>query len=646
MGDLRSTENITPAFDHPLLQLTAGKLADSHTCAIQDYGIIGDCHSAALISKGGSLEWLCWPQFDSTPLFAGLLDSKRGGFWRIRPAEPFLANRKYVDNTNILQTTFQTVAGAALLTDLMPVSSEEYKRTTLVPDRQVIRQLECLSGELEMEIEFVPRKDFGMRAATVRDRGKLGIRVQAGSSAFWLRSNVPFSLDDCSAHAHVRLKNGQRLQFSLTYSQDSPAVLAPLGDVMLQSIVRSIEWWQEWARRAKYDGPYREAVVRSALALKLLAYAPSGAIVAAATTSLPERIGGDLNWDYRYCWLRDASLTIRAFLGLGYQEEAASFMDWMLVATRLSRPQLRIMYDVYGDRPPRERKIESLRGYRNSRPVRVGNGARDQLQLDVYGEVLDAAAQYCSHGGQFSREMQRVLIGFGRYVVKHWESADEGIWEPRGGRQHHTHSRLLCWTALDRLVSLAEQGFLRDAPIDEFRRERDSIRKQICQRAWNSRLQSYVSTLDGDGLDSSLLLLSWYGFEKADSERMKKTYSRLRRDLGAGNGLLYRYRTDPAEGAFALCSFWETEYLLLGGGSLDEAQRLFRDLLSYRNDLGLYGEEIDPASGDALGNFPQAFTHVGLVNAALSLRDRMEGAEPLPHRPKDAAETDSAETTR
>src|SRR5581483_4104576 len=500
MGDLRSTANITPASDYPCQQPTAGKLADSHTCAIQDYGIIGDCRSAALISRSGSLDWLCWPQFDSTPLFAGLLDSVRGGFWRIRPAQPYSSHRQYVENTNILQTTFQTVSGGVLLTDLMPVSSEEYKRTALVPDHQVIRQLECLSGELEMEVEFVPRSEFGAKAATLRDRGKLGIRVQAGSSVYWLRSNVKFSLDDNAARARAVLKAGERLQFSLTYSEDSPAVLPTLGDGMLQSIERSINWWQDWAKRAQYDGPYRDAVVRSALALKLLAYAPSGAIVAAATTSLPERIGGDLNWDYRYCWLRDASLTIRALLGLGYQEEAASFMDWMLLATRLTRPELRIMYDVYGEQPPRERELGTLSGYRNSRPVRLGNGARDQLQLDVYGEVLDAAAQYCFHGGQFSREMQRVLIGFGKYVVRHWESPDEGIWEPRHGRQHHTHSRLLCWTALDRLVSLIEQGFIHDGPIDQFRRERDNIRKQVCQRAWNSRLQSYVSTLDGDGL--------------------------------------------------------------------------------------------------------------------------------------------------
>jgi GH15 family glucan-1,4-alpha-glucosidase len=611
--------------------------------AIRDYAIIGDCHSAALVAHNGSVDWLCWPRFDSPAIFSAILDPVRGGHWTIAPPPPFSVRRRYVDDTNILQTLFHTSCGAGVLTDVMPISSEEHKRNTFTPDHHLVRELECSSGALKIDVDFFPRCDFGSAPAKILNRGKLGIEVVCGRCVYWLRSNIPISVRDERAQAHFILKKGEVAQFSFTYSEDAPAVLPPLGASLRDSISRSAEWWRQWARRAMYDGPFREAVVRSALALKLLAYAPSGAIVAASTTSLPERIGGDLNWDYRYCWLRDASLTIRALLGLGYFEEAEDFMDWMLVATRLTRPELRIMYDVYGETAPRERTLEHLSGYRNSKPVRIGNGARHQLQLDVYGEVLDAATQYCFHGGRFDGEMQKALVGFGNYVLQHWDSADQGIWEPRSGRSNHTHSRLLCWTALDRLVALAEKGLVRNVPVDKCRRERDAIRKQICERAWNPRLQSYVGTLDGEDMDASLLLLSWYGFEKADSSRMKSTYRRLREQLGAGNRLIYRYRSTPSEGAFAICSFWEAEYLALGGASLQEAESMFQHLLMYKNDLGLYAEEIDPASGGALGNFPQAFTHIGLISAALSLRERAQGAEQLPHRPNDAAQSDEVE---
>jgi GH15 family glucan-1,4-alpha-glucosidase len=628
--------------NHCLSELNAKDMAFP---AIQDYAIVGDCRSAALIADNGSLDWLCWPRFDSPTIFAGLLDPIRGGHWIIAPYQPYSVRRKYIENTNVLQTEFMTPSGSVVLTDLMPVSSEEYKRTAFTPDHQILRQVECLSGQVTVNMEFVARPNFAISTATIRDRKKLGIQILHGRCVYWLRSNMPMDIQNDRVQTRIVLKTGDTAQFSLSYSEDGPAVLPPLGDPFRESIARAVEWWQQWARRAKYDGPYREAVVRSALALKLLAYAPSGAIVAASTTSLPERIGGDWNWDYRYCWLRDASLTIRALLGLGYFDEADDFMDWMLTATRLTRPELRIMYDVYGETAPQERTLDHLSGYRDSRPVRVGNGARDQLQLDVYGEVLDAAAQYCFHGGTFDREMQRVLIGFGKYVVKHWHSPDEGIWEPRSSRRNHTHSRLLCWTALDRLISLSEQEQIRNAPVDEFRQHREAIRKQLCGRGWNSSLQSYVSTLDGSELDASLLLLSWYGFEKADSSRMRSTYLALRRELGARNNVVYRYQAVPPEGAFAICSFWEVEYLALGGGSLQDGQSLFQHLLGFRSGLGLYAEEIDPDTGDALGNYPQAFTHVGLVSAALSLGERAEGAEQLAHREKDAAKSDLIEAS-
>jgi GH15 family glucan-1,4-alpha-glucosidase len=317
-------------------------------------------------------------------------------------------------------------------------------------------------------------------------------------------------------------------------------------------------------------------------------------------------------------------------------------MDWMLQATRLTQPELRILYDVYGETAPKEKALSHLDGYKQSRPVRLGNAARSQLQLDVYGEVIDAVAQFAYHGRPLDRETQSVVIGLGNYVVKHWQQPDEGIWEPRSAPQHHTHSRLLCWTALDRLISLHKQGLLPKAPVDVYAQHSDRIRREIHHRAWNPRLRSYVSVLDSDQMDASLLLLSWYGFHRAESPRMRHTYRTLLEHLGTSNGLLYRYVAEPAEGAFAICSFWEAEYLALGGGSLAQAHALFRRMLGYRNDLGLYAEEIDPATGAALGNFPQAFTHIGLIGAALSIRQRETGEEQLAHRPNTATEQTSA----
>src|SRR5262249_29577091 len=301
----------------------------------------------------------------------------------------------------------------------------------------------------------------------------------------------------------------------------------PLGESVRECIERSTIWWQNWAQRASYKGPYREVVVRSALALKLLTYAPSGAMVAAITTSLPERIGGDLNWDYRYCWLRDASLTARALLGLGYHDEVDAFVGWLLETTALTRPKLRASYTLYGDRPPRERELNHLCGYRGSRPVRVGNAARDQLQLDVYGEVVDAALQFFEHDGDFDNDAQKILAGIGQYVARNWRQPDEGIWEPRTGRQNHTYSRLLCWTALDGLLRLHEHGAVRSVPVENLCSQREQIRAEIQARAWNEKLQSYVTVMDGDDVDASLLLIPWYAFESADSPRMQATYRRI-----------------------------------------------------------------------------------------------------------------------
>lgn len=611
---------------------------------ISDYAIIGDCRSAALVSHRGSIEWLCWPRFDSPSIFAAILDRDCGGSWTIAPAsdEVLRVSREYEPCTNILRTTFHCRQGVAVLTDLMPVASEQAKRSVLTPDHEIIRHLHCTQGEVQFDFYFHPRANYGVSDVKLRRVGALGVRFDVGPGAYWLRSSVPLDLHPGIASATLRLTQGDHAEFSLTYGEESPQVLPPLGVWTHQRISESIDWWKLWSSRAKYDGPQREAVLRSALTLKLLTYAPSGAIIAAPTASLPERIGGDLNWDYRFCWLRDASLTVRALLGLGYNEEAESFLSWLLHATRLTQPELRIVYSVFGGNAMKEYELERLTGYRRSRPVRIGNAARDQVQLDVYGEVLDAAAQIAYSDGAFDRGTQKVLVDIGKHVASHWDQPDQGIWEPREHPENHTHSRVLCWTALDRLVTLANRGLLPKAPLDDFKRERDCIAAQVKDKAWNPLLNSYVSTLGGKELDASLLLLSYYGFEAADSDRMRATYSAIRQQLRAGKNLLYRYINGPHEGSFGICSFWEVEYLALGGGSLEEAIGLFEELLRYRNDVGLFAEEIDPRSGAALGNFPQAFTHVGLISAALSITEKMRGAKPLPHREESSEENKAA----
>jgi GH15 family glucan-1,4-alpha-glucosidase len=600
---------------------------------IGDYAVIGDCRTAALVSKYGCIDWLCWPRFDSPSIFAALLDRDRGGYWKIAPAEPFSIEREYLNASNVLQTRFQTSSGTVALLDLMPV--RDTTQAVMVPDHEIIRQISCTTGQVEIEIDLTPRANYGERIPPIRDFGKLGVRIENGYGVYWLRSSIPLKVKDSSVWAKTTLRAGDTLVFCFSYTENAPAVLSPLEQVP-QRIDTCTQWWQSWTAKGQYEGDFRDEVMRSALALKLMIFAPSGAIIAAPTTSLPERIGGDLNWDYRYCWLRDASLTIRALIELGFWVEATSFLDWMLHATRLTQPELRILYTLYGNRPPKESESNILRGYRGSRPVRIGNAARDQVQLDVYGEVVDAAAQFAFHGGELDREMQKVLVGFGNYVVKHWDAPDQGIWEPRTGPRNHTHSRLLCWAALDRLISLNEKGKLKHIPIEQYKKQAEAIRQQIQQRAWNKKLQSYVSELDGDKVDSSLLLLSWYGFEKPDGQRMRGTYRRLRERLSTPEGLLYRSEDLTSEGTFAICSFWEVEYLALGGGTIQEARGLISTLNKYRNQLGLYGEEIDGSTGQALGNFPQAFTHVGYIGAALSLMQREKGEQQLGHRAESA----------
>ena len=591
---------------------------------IGDYALIGDGRSAALVSRDGSVDWLCWPRFDSPSIFAALLDTARGGRFRVRPTGTFRSERRYLSDTNVLETVFHTASGAVALRDLMPVVSEEDKRAALIPEHEVLREVEGLVGQVDLEVVYSPRPDYGRKHPDLISRGAFGLWCEGTGSAVVLHSDLPLQVspDRQNAYGVATIASGERKHLSLVYSADAPGVIPLLEDAARDRIERSVRWWRDWANRGTYDGPYRDAVMRSALVLKLMTYAPSGAVVAAPTTSLPEEIGGVRNWDYRYCWLRDASLTLRALFDLGYVEEAVAYLSWILHATRLTWPELQVLYDVFGEAHLPESELSHLSGYANSRPVRVGNDAHGQLQLDVYGEVIDAVTRFASRGGHVDRDTARMLNGLGETVCRRWREPDEGIWEGRAGRFHHTHSKVLCWVTLDRLIALHDTGRLR-VDRDRLRSERDAIRTVIEARGYNPRLDSYTRLFDGDDLDASLLTLPLYGYHEGTHPRMRATCQRVHERL-ARDGLVYRYQTDdglpPGEGAFGICSFWAVE-CRARGGDVAGATEAFERLLACANDVGLLGEEIDPETGAALGNFPQAFTHVGLINAALTLAE-------------------------
>jgi GH15 family glucan-1,4-alpha-glucosidase len=592
---------------------------------IYDYAMIGDSRSAALVSRQGSIDWLCWPRFDSSSLFAAILDVDSGGSFRIATAAPARATRRYLENSNVLATEFESSTGALRVVDFMPAFSEEEKRHLLVPEHEIVRIVEGISGDVEVDVGFSPRPDYACRSVRLRNAGALGVRIERGSELYTLRADVPLDTREAaSVTARFRVRAGERRHFSLSYDAHGPAVLPPLGDHSQTALERTLEFWRGFARRSTYAGPYHAQVTRSLLAVKLLSFAPSGAIVAAPTTSLPERVGGDLNWDYRFCWLRDAALTVRALLGLGYHEEASAFVNWLLHATRLTRPELRVLYDVYGEIPAKEALLSHLEGHRGSQPVRIGNAASEQIQLDTYGEVIDAVAQLARNDGTLDRETSHMLRSFGEYVCAHWQEPDHGIWEARERKKLYTHSRLLCWAALDRLLELCERGVLPRIPVEKFAKHREAIRHDIEERAWNPGLRSYTQVLDGDSVDASLLLLPWYGFAQANQPRLLQTFARIEERLGVGDGLVYRYESsrDVSEGAFGLCGFWAAEFLARGGGSLEQAEGRFQTLLGHANDVGLFAEELGPESGEGLGNFPQAYTHVGLIGAALALEER------------------------
>jgi len=607
---------------------------------IQDLALIGDCRSAALVDRRGDVVWLCWPRFDSDALFAALVDADRRGHWCLRPApeDGWRVERRYLPDTNVLQTRFIREDAEVVLTDCMTVAGEDDQRRLLLPEHELLRHVECVRGEVPIEHALVLAPAFGRKKARVHAHPTLGLRCEAPAGAFLFRGEVPLSQTATPGAfaARFTLRAGESRRFSLTYSAQAPSVLTPLGATSDDAIRRTVRWWRTWAAVCIYRGPYRDAVIRSALALKLLCYAPSGAIVAAATSSLPERVGGSLNWDYRYCWIRDAAFTCRVLYDLGYADEAEAFIEWLLHITRLSQPRLQVMFDVFGNPSPRERELEGACGYRDSRPVRLGNGAVRQRQMDLHGELLDAVYAHCRRGGELDRDTEQLLADLGNYVARSWRLPDRGIWELRGPPRPYTHSRVLCWTALDRLIELHQERHIRRVKLDlpALFRARDEIRRTVLEEGYDQRTDSYVEYLGGRDPDAALLLLPWYAFEPADSPRIRGTFRRVVAELSAPHGLFFRNPTlrRMGDGGFVACGFWAAELLADGGGPLPLAHAWFEQLLHCRNDVGLMSEELDPATGDAIGNFPQAYSHVGLISVALALeaRARLERGRPTP----------------
>jgi GH15 family glucan-1,4-alpha-glucosidase len=596
---------------------------------IEDYGLIGDLQTAALVSREGCIDWLCFPRFDSGAVFAGLLGDSDNGHWTIQPAGEYHSPaRRYVDDTLVLETDFEAPGGAVRLIDFMPVRGE-------APD--VVRIVEGRGGRVEMRLELVLRFDYGSIVPWVRNiEGSLvGI---AGPDAVSLRTPVELEGRDLRTYAQFTVAKGDRVPFVLTWFPSAGAVPAEVDaeDALRQTLA----YWTEWASRYTHGDAWHDAVHRSLLTLKALTYAPTGGMVAAPTTSLPEATGGVRNWDYRYCWLRDATLTLLTLVSVGYVDEAGAWRDWLLRAIAGSPEDLQIMYGVAGERRLTEVELPWLPGYEGSRPVRIGNAASGQRQLDVYGEVADAFYQSRVRGLHASDAAWSLSRKLFDWLESGWREPDEGIWEVRGRRRHFTHSKVMAWVAFDRAVKLCER-FGREGPVDEWRLLREEIRTEVLRDGFDPVRGSFVQSYGADRLDASLLIIPLVGFLPATDARVIGTVDAIQAEL-MRDGFVERYRADdgnvevdglpPGEGVFLPCSFWLAHVLCLLGRRA-EAETLFERLLSLRNDLGLISEEYDPQLGRLVGNFPQAFTHLTLVDTALTLagmpcREPAEEPEP------------------
>jgi GH15 family glucan-1,4-alpha-glucosidase len=578
---------------------------------LEDYAIVGDTHTAAVIGANGNVDWLCLPRFDSASCFAALLATDGHGFWSMAPeAEVTRTSRRYRGPTLLLETDMHTAEGSVRLVDFMPIRSEHPR---------LVRVIEGLRGSVQMHTTMRPRFDYGKTRPWVQRHGRVVV-AQAGPSALELRSDVQLDADSPEISATFRVGAGERVAFTLTSYESWLSAPPPIDPITAESETET--WWSEWAVRSTYRGPWAAEVERSLVTLKALTYAPTGGIVAAATTSLPEFLGGVRNWDYRFCWLRDAALSLDALMSAGYIEEATSWRNWVLRAVAGDPEDLQIMYGLAGERRLEEFELGWLPGYEGSAPVRVGNAASGQLQLDVYGELVDAIFRARQLGMPSAPQAIDIALEMAAWLETNWEQPDDGIWEIRGPRQQFVHSKVMAWVAIDRMVQIAESTGM-DTP--GLAKLRDEIHADICEKGYDPERNTFTQYYGSQQLDAALLLIPQVGFLPPDDPRVIGTIDAVQREL-VHHGFVMRYIPDedaadglpPGEGAFLACSFWLVESLALIG-RVDEARELFARLLSLRNEVGLYAEEYDQHHKRLIGNFPQAFTHLTLISAAVAL---------------------------
>ncbi|MDQ8708263.1 glycoside hydrolase family 15 protein [Streptomyces sp. LHD-70] len=588
---------------------------------IEDYALIGDMQTAALVCRDGTVDWLCLPRFDSHAVFAGLLGTEEHGFWRLGPEHgedagpPAATRRTYRGDSLILESEWDTPRGTVRVIDFMPPREGA---------PQLVRIVEGVSGRVPMRSALRMRFSYGRIVPWVHKVDGRTVAV-AGPDSVWLDTDEETYGEHLTTYSDFTVAPGERVAFSITWEPSHKAP-PPLHEPE-HALEATAEFWREWVEHCTYHGPYREAVVRSLITLKALTYAPTGGIVAAPTTSLPEDIGGSRNWDYRFTWLRDAAITLSSLLRTGYREEARAWREWLLRAVAGDPENLQIMYGIAGERELGEAELDWLPGYENSQPVRVGNGAAHQLQLDVYGEVTEAL--HLAHMTGLARSDYAALLQLKliRYLETHWDQPDEGIWEVRGPRRHFVHSKVMAWVAVDRTIKLIESGDV-DGPLDRWRELRDDIHRDVCEKGYDPERNTFTQSYGSKELDASLLLIPQMGFLPPDDKRVVGTIEAIQRELSTEDGFVLRYPTsgDDAgvdglegdEGAFLACSFWLADDLAMIG-RVDEARELFEKLLSLRNDLGLLAEEWDPRLQRQVGNFPQAFSHVPLIDTALRL---------------------------
>ena len=590
---------------------------------ISDYGVIGDMHSAALVSKGGSIDWLCFPRFDSSSVFAAILDYERGGRFAIQPPGYYHFSQTYLDGTNILVTSFRTDEGRASVTDFMPVAED-----ITVSEHEVIRLVRCESGRMALECLFQPRLDYG-RAVTSLTAAAQGVLARNGSGSLSLASAVPFRVEDGTARAAFSLGAGESAAFVLRWDEENPR---PLADYDIHGKLGSTEaYWRTVAGDWRYQGRWADAVKRSGLALHQLLYAPTGAICAAITTSLPENLSSDRNWDYRYCWLRDAALTLDVFNRLGHTADTSPFMIWVSSFFRDSPDGVQTLYGIGRETEIQEYVLDHLEGYRGSRPVRVGNAAAKQFQLDIYGEVLLSFASYYRAGGHIDDALWHLTETLVEAAVNNWRLPDHGIWEVRAEPRQFVYSKLMCWVAVDRGIRLAK-ALGRPADVQRWQQARRAIREDILANAWSERAGAFGQSYGSDVLDASLLFMPMVGFLPVKDPRMEATILRIQQELSV-NGLVRRYlpwQVDDGlasdEGTFTMCTLWLVG-CLIQLGHLEEAQRLFEKVISLRNHVELFSEMVDAESGEFLGNYPQAFTHIALIHTTRSLDRALRQAE-------------------